>query len=143
MFPGRSISTADFEHIVKKSRLDPNFAKLGPAGKIVALQASSISAVKMGRFIMDTTQLNFIRQVKGCLPPMASAVRCFAAFCALRRMKPAPPSEEMVAQRIAMFKNTDTYYKYVLHLKNDCLFLRITVAWLTPAVRLIAKGMEK
>ena len=128
---------------IKKGRLPLSFLSLGPLEKIKHLQASSIPAVKLDRFIMDSTQLNMLKQIKGSLPPMASAVRCFSAFCELRGAPTFPPSEELVVQWSSVFPNTPTYYNYVQHLKNACIFLRLTTEWLSPAVKLIAKGLKK
>ena len=109
-------SNKSLDSEVKKGRLSERFPQLGPFEKIKQLQASSIPAVKLDRFIMDNTQLNLLKQVKGSLPPMASAVRCFSAFCELRRARTFPPSEEMAVQWSSEFKNAATYYNYVRHL---------------------------
>ena len=77
------------------------------------------------------------------MPPIDSAARCLAAFCEIRKTRASPPSEEMVVQRSSIFHNTATYYNYVQHLKNACLFLRLPTAWNAPAVRHIAKGVKK
>ena len=87
--------------------------------------------------------MNLLKKVKGSPPPAASDVRCFAAFCELRKTHTSPPSEEMVAQRSSMFKNTATYYNYVRHLKNARTFLRLPTAWHASEVSHTAKGIEK
>ena len=137
------LSNRSFEQQSKKFRLNIDFQKLGPLEKIKYLSKSSLPAVKLDRFIMDNTQLNLLKQFKGSLPPMASAVRNFSAFCELRKQRTFPPSEEMVIQWSSVFSNTATYYNYVQHLKNACIFLRLPLNWLTLAVKTIAKGLKK
>ena len=42
-----------------------------------------------------------------------------------------------------MFNDPATFYNYTLRLQKVCFFLGTSSAWLTPAVRHVAKGLEK
>ena len=74
---------------------------------------------------------------------MASAHRCYIAFCELRNFAPFPVREEVVKQRSSVFGNTATYGNYVCHLEKCCYFLRYPTTWSTPVIRHIAKGLKK
>ena len=74
---------------------------------------------------------------------MASAFRCYVAFCELRHKPPSPAQEEIALQRSSIFNNAATCGNYISHLQKCFYFLRFRSDWLTHAVRHDAKGLKK
>ena len=130
-------------HEVKSFGLKPSFNKLGPAAKIAQLRRRNLPQQKLTRFITERSQLNLLKQIKGSLPSIASAIRCYTSFCELINVRPFPPTEETVIQWSCVFNDTATYRNYIGHLRSACFFYRLEVSWLTPAVRHIARGLAK
>ena len=64
---------------------------------------------------------------------MASAFRCYTAFCELRKAAPFPVREEVVLQWSSMFNTTATFGNYVSLLEKCCFFfLHFPAAWKSP-----------
>ena len=97
----------------------------------------------MGRFILDRTQANLLKQGRGSLPAISSALNCFAAFCEMRTAQPFPVTERIVLEWGAVFSDTATFANYISHLQKVCFFAGLSVDWLTPAVRHVARGLKK
>ena len=95
---------------------------MGPVQRIRLLGSPAVLPREVGRYVRDATQANFLKQAKGSLPGMASAFRCYAAFCDLRKVAPFPVREEAVLQWISMFNNTATFGNYVSLLEKCCFF---------------------
>ena len=127
----------------KKLHIPRNFSQLGPSQRIKLLQAAALVPSVLDRYVKDATQANLLKQVKGSLPGMSSAFRCYTAFCELRKTTAFPPHEETVIQWSSMFRNTATYGNYVSHLEKCCFFLRYPTTWYTAAVRHVVKGLKK
>ena len=127
----------------KKLHIPKNFSRMGPAQRIKLLQSAALVPAVLDRYIKDATQANLLKQVRGSLPGMASAFRCYTAFCELRKTAAFPPQEETVLQWSSMFRNTATYGNYVSHLEKCCFFLRFPTTWHTQAVRHVVKGLKK
>ena len=108
----------------RKLHLPKDFGKLGPAQRIKTLKAAALNPRVLDRFVFDATSANLLKQVKGSLPGMASAYRCYISFCELRNFTPFPAKEEVATQRSSVFGNTSTYGSYVCHLEKCCYFLR-------------------
>ena len=119
------------------------FDKMGPARKIRYLKSSAVHPLQVNRFIKDQTQANLLKQVKGSLPGMASAFRCYTSFCELKGVRPFPVREEVVTQWSSVFNNTATYGNYVTLLERCCFFLHFPTTWKSPCIRHIAKGLAK
>ena len=124
-------------------RLPSTFARLGPARKIQLLMKSDIDPLQINRLVADNVQANLLKQVRGSLPGVSSAYRCYTAFCELRKAHPFPPTEELILQWICVFNDTDTYGNYVSLLEKACFSIRFSTTWLTPAVRHAARGLKK
>ena len=92
--------------------------RLGPAHRTRMLKSPDVVPRAVGRFIKDATQGNRTRQAKGSYPGTASAFRCYAAFCELRKVPPSPASEEVAIQRNSLFSNIATYENYVASSKD-------------------------
>ena len=73
----------------RKLHLPRNFRKLGPAHRIKAPKDAALNPRVLDRFVFDATSANLLKQVKGSLPGMASAYRCYIDFCELRHFPPS------------------------------------------------------
>ena len=82
-----------------------------------------------------------LKQVRGSLPGIASAFRCYAAFCGVADF---PPSGVTVLRRGSVFFNyTSTCGGYLSRLKKAFFFTRQSTARRTPSARHVAKGVKK
>ena len=82
----------------RKLHMPRTFGKLGPDQRIKMLRAAALTPSVLGRFVFDATSANIPKQVKGPLPSMASAFRCYASFCELRKVPCLPVLGETVPQ---------------------------------------------
>ena len=135
----RDTPLASSSHI----RLPKQYERLGPMARIKTLRESGQAVARVGRFIQDRTQANLLKQVRGSLPAISSALNCFSAFCDLRDTRPFPVSERIVIEWSAVFSDSATFANYISHLQKACFFIGSPTVWLTPAVRLVAKGLKK
>ena len=62
-------------HETKSFCPKPSFNKLGPAAKLALLRKRNLPQQKLTRFITERSQLNLLKQIKGSLPSIASAIR--------------------------------------------------------------------
>ena len=83
----------------RRAHLPRHFRKLGPAQRIEVLRPSALSPLILDRFIFGATGANLLKQVRGSLPRMASAFRCYAVFFELRHA-PAPASPPLFRMRM-------------------------------------------
>ena len=127
----------------KKLKTPPNFARMGPAQRIKLFSSGQLIPKVVNRFMQENLQANLLKQVRGSLPGIASAFRCYLAFCELERANPLPPMEETVLKWSSVFNDTATFGNYISYLQKACFFLRQPTTWLTPAVRHVAKGLAK
>ena len=125
---------------LKKKR---SFLQLGPMQKIKHMAKADLPPEAISRFCLDAAQANLLKQIKGSLPSVCSAFRCYIAFCELRDLTPFPPTEETVIQRSSVFKNTATYGNYVSYLQKCCFFLKYPTSWFSDVIKHIAKGLKK
>ena len=102
----------------RKLHLPRKFGPMGPAQRIKILRAAALAPRAMGRFVFDAASDNLLKQVKGSLPSMASAFRCYTAFCELRMAPSLPVLEETAPQWTSLFGNTSTYGNYATHLEK-------------------------
>ena len=102
----------------KKLHAPLSFAKMGPAQRIRLVGSPDVLPREVGRFIKDANHANFLKQVKGALPGMASAFRFYTAFCDMGKVAPFPVREEVALQRISVFNNTATFGNYVAILEK-------------------------
>ena len=100
-------------HLSKKLKQGKTFAKLGPARKIAQLRAAKIRPAVISRFCEDAAQTNLLKQIRGSLPGMTSAFRCYIAFCELREFPPFPPTEDKVVLWSSVFNDNATFGNYV------------------------------
>ena len=103
-------------------RQPASFSKLGPAHKIRLLKSAGMLPSAVDKFINDNTKANLLKQVKVSLPGMASAFRCYTAFCELRKVPPFPDSEEVALQWSILFNNTAAFGNYISLLGRCCFF---------------------
>ena len=97
----------------------------------------------MGRFIRDRTRANLLKQVRGSLPAICSALNCYVAFCDLREVQPFPVTERLVLEWSAAFDSTATFANYASRIQKVCFFIGPPASWQTPAVRHVANGLKK
>ena len=69
---------------------------MGPAQRIKLFSSGQLIPRAVARFMEENTQANLLKQVRGSLPGVASAFRCYLAFCELEKVNPLPPTEETV-----------------------------------------------
>ena len=119
------------------------FARLGPSQKIGVLKRLKNNPVQVRRFIKDNTQRNLLKQIRGSLPSVVSALNCYLHFCQLVSEDPFPVTERRVLEWSSVFNDTGTYHNYTQHLQKVCYFLGLSTAWNTSAVKHIAKGLKK
>ena len=124
-------------------RLPAGFERLGPLARIRAIQTSRKTETRAERFAQDRTQANLLKQVRGSLPVISSALNCYNAFCELRDVRPFPTVEQTIIEWSSVFSDTATYANYISHLQKVWFFVGSPVTWLSPAVRRVAKGLEK
>ena len=127
-----------------KHHLPRSFGLLGPAHRIKMLKSAALNTRVSDRFVFDPTSADLLKQVKGSLPGILSAYRFYVAFSELRKApSPFPAKEDTALERSAVFGNTATYGNYISLLGKCCFFLRYDTAWVTRAVRHVAKGLKK
>ena len=83
-------------HTSKELHAPADFARLCHARKIKLRGDRSVLPRTLMRFVEDSTQANLLKKVSGSLPGIASAFRCYLAFCELTKVPPFPHSEETV-----------------------------------------------
>ena len=120
-----------------------SFRRMGPSQKIGVLRKLKTFPARINRFIRDNSQRNLLKQIRGSLPSVVSALNCYLQFCLLQREDPFPITERRIIDWSAFFSDNGTFYNYTLHLQKVCFSLGLSSAWLTPAVRHIAKGLKK
>ena len=135
-FPSRPITR-------KRLNAPISFAKLGPAQKIGVLKRLKTAPVQVRRFIRDNTQRNLLKQVRGSLPSVVSALNCYLQFSRLQAEEPFPVTERRVLEWSSVFNDAATYSNYTQHMQKVCFFLGMSTAWYTPAVKHVAKGLKK
>ena len=108
--------------------------------RIKVLRETRQAADRVDRFVQDRTQANLLKQVRGSLPAISSALNRFNAFCDLRDTKPFPVHEQIVLEWSSVFPDTATYANYISHLQKACFLIGSPTKWLTPAAR---KGHEE
>ena len=127
-----------------KVHLPSTFDRMGPAREIQLLTKSVVTPLHVSRFVADNAQSNLLKQVRGSLPGVSSAFRCYAAFCELTKVQPPPPpKEEIISRRSIVFNNAAAFGNYVSLLEKACFFPRFSTTWLTPAARHVDRGLEK
>ena len=73
-----------------KLHMPESSSRLGKARKLRLLKSAGVLPCAVDRYIKDGTHANILKQVNGSLPGMASAFRCYTAFCELRRVPLLP-----------------------------------------------------
>ena len=124
-------------------RLPEGFDRLGALDRTKAIRSSAQASSRADRFFHDRTHANLLKQVRGSLPVLCSALNCYVAFCELREAQLFPVTERLVLEWSAVFNNTATFANYVSRIQKICFFIGSPVSWLTPAVRHVAKGLGK
>ena len=155
-FTGHLLAKAIQKHMAQfskcgtiRARLPPklkakrHFANLGPMQKTQHLAKADALPAAIDRFCIDATHANLLKQVRGSLPSLCSALRCYVAFCEMRKITPFPPTDDTVAQWRCVRNNTSTYGNYFSHLQKCRRFLKFPTSWFAPCVRHVAKGLEK
>ena len=80
------------------------------------LANAQLSSSTLDKFALSSTQANLLKQVRGSLPAIASAFRCYTAFCNLKGFTAFPPTEEAALQWSSVFDDTATFGNYIQHL---------------------------
>ena len=78
------VRTANRHHLPR------SFGRLGAAQKIKTMQAAHMAPRAIDRFGADADKADLLKQVRGSLPGVASALRRYAALCELRQTPPPP-----------------------------------------------------
>ena len=95
----------------------------GPSRKIGALKRTKSAPSRTNRFIKDNHQRNLLKNIRGSLPSVASALNCYLQLCHLRSDDPFPATERRALDWSAVFNDTATFYNHTLHLQKVCFFL--------------------
>ena len=111
--------------------------------RIKVLRETRQAAARIDRFAQDRTHANLLKQVRGSLPAISSALNCYNSFCDLRDTRPFPVTEQIVLEWSSVFADTATYANYIPNLQKVCFFVGSPAEWLTSAVRRVAKGLKK
>ena len=124
-------------------RLPSNYAGMGPSARIKAIKPSYQASTRVERFLQERTQANLLKQVRGSLPAISSALKRYIAFWGIRETRPFPPTEQLVPAWSSVLADTAAFANYISHLQKVCFFVGCPASWLTPAVRHVAKGLKK
>ena len=101
-----------------------SFGKLGPAQKIGVLKQLKSKPAQVRRFIKDNTQRNLMKQIRGSLPSVVSALNCYLKFSRLVAEDPFPVTERRVLDWSSVFNDTGTYRDYTQHMQKVFFFPR-------------------
>ena len=124
-------------------RLPGNYPKMGPVDRIKAIRDSRQAPTLVRRFLQDRTQANLLKQVRGSLPAIGSALNCLAYFCELRDVRPFPPSDHLFVDRRSACSDAAAFANYSSHLQKVCFFIGCSTSWQMSAVRHVAKRLKK
>ena len=125
-------------------RLPPNYPMMGHMARTRAIREANHSPSWADGFIQDRTQANLLKQVRGSLPAIGSALNCFASFCELRGGgHPFPPSEQLIIEWSSFFADTATFANYISNMQKACFAIGFSTDWMTPVARRLPKGLKK
>ena len=119
-----------------------NFSKLTPMAKTDALRMSGESPHLRTEFLANGAKLNILRTVRGCLRSVASGINNYIRFFTMADSTPFPPSSGTVRRWSTTFNRGETFGRYINHVRKAAILLGRDDAWLTPEIRLIAKGIR-
>ena len=122
--------------------LPANFERLGPRARIFALQNVTPDSQQLLHFLSIGAQKNILGQVRLTPPCVASGVPCYLSVCTLLNIAPFPPTTKTEARRSTVFRPGKTYVIYVEHLIKACHLVGFDIAWRTPLINSIAKGLS-
>ena len=94
------------------------------------------------RFIEDSTHADRIKKVRGPLPGIASAFRCYVSICELIKAPLSPIRRKLSCDGSAysaIHPPLGTIYRAF----KRRVFPRHPAAWFTPSVRHVSKGIKK
>ena len=97
-----------------------SFARLGPAREIGVLKRLKSKPAQVRRFIKDNTQRNLLKQIRGSLPSVVSALNCHLEFSHLVDEDPFPATERRVLGWSSVFNDTGAYRNYTQHMQKVC-----------------------
>ena len=100
--PGRPL-------IRKQLLAQASFARMGLSRRIRALRRLKSTPARANRVIQENPQLNLIKQVRGSLPSINSALNCYRQFAQLRNEPPSPSTERRVLDWSAVSNDTATF----------------------------------
>ena len=123
-------------------QLPDNFNKLTPMAQTDALQRSGASLHLRNEFLENGEKLNIMRTVQGSARSVASGINNYLRFCTMADSTPFPPSSGTIRRWITTFNTGGTFGLYINHVRKDAILLGRDDAWLTPEIRLIAKGIR-
>ena len=84
------VASTSLAHDDRPLNLNPTFGKLGPSPKLTLLKKRTPPRRALSHLITARAQLNLIKQIKGSLPSVASAIRCYTSFFELISARPFP-----------------------------------------------------
>ena len=126
----------------KKLKQGSSFEKLGPAAKIRALKDANIPRHRLSNYLEAGSSVSLLKASRKAFKGLASAIRCYFAFCELKGIRPFPISERYVLQMSTLFAETATFQQYVNSLRKVCYILRYPLDWSTKAVCHAAFGLR-
>ena len=95
----------------RKLNRDKSFSALGPVAKIRALNESNISKTPHIELFGGGVAVSLLNAPRKAFKGMASAIRCYFAFCELEGIRPYPIREKYGPRRSALFNETETFQK--------------------------------
>ena len=116
---------------------------MGTMSRIKAIRDPRHASTRVGRFLQDRTQAILLEQVRGSLPAIGSALNWFTDFCELREVRAFQSSGHLVIVRSSELSDTAAFANYISHLQKVGFFIGCSTSWMTPAVRHVAKWIEK
>ena len=123
-------------------QLPGNLNKLTPEAKADALQNRGASLHLLNEFPENGSKLNMLRAVQGSPRSVASSVNNYIRFCTMADSTSFPPSSGTIRRWIATCNPGKTFGHYINHVRKAAILLGHDDAWLTPDIRLIAKGIR-
>ena len=123
-------------------QLPDNYSKLTPMAKTDALGKSGAPQHLVNEFLDNGAKLDILRSAQGSLRSVASGINNYRRFCTLAKSTAFPASTGTVRRWITTFNPGKTYGLSINHVRKAATPPGHDDAWLTPEVRLIAKGLR-
>ena len=123
-------------------KLPGNYNKLTPMSKTEALRRSGAPRRWVNGFLGNGDKLNIMRHAQVSLRSAASGVNNYIRLCTMADSTASPPSTGTFHRRSTTLNIGKTFMLHINHLRKAAILLGRHDDWLTPEVRLIAKGLR-